>query len=81
MVDEHHVETASKRLNVALNPTEIEEYAADATDATAMAAAFETPTKGHEPTCTNWVTTSIMPSDTESKNEAVRGSWRNSKSP
>ena len=41
MVDEHHVEAASERLGVTLDPRDIRRYAAAATDAAAMAASFE----------------------------------------
>lgn len=49
MVDERHVEIASERLGVALDPTEIEEYVAGTADVAAMAAAFEPSTDEHEP--------------------------------
>ncbi|MXR39961.1 Asp-tRNA(Asn)/Glu-tRNA(Gln) amidotransferase subunit GatA [Halobaculum sp. WSA2] len=49
MVEEHHVETAVDRLGVALDPIEIERYAADATEAAAMTAAFEPTTDGRDP--------------------------------
>ncbi len=49
MVSEHHVETASERLGVALDPSDIERYAADATDAAAMAGAFEPSTDERDP--------------------------------
>jgi len=41
MVSEHHVEAASDRLGVALDPSDVERYAADATDAAATVAVFE----------------------------------------
>ncbi|QZX98367.1 amidase [Halobaculum rubrum] len=49
MADEHHVETAADRLGVALDPSDVERYAADATDAAAMAAAFEPSTDERDP--------------------------------
>ena len=49
MVSEHHVEAASDRLGVALDPSDVERYAADASDADAMAAAFEPSIDKREP--------------------------------
>ncbi|MFC6786476.1 amidase [Halobaculum halobium] len=49
MVSEHHVEAASDSLGVALDPSDVERYAADATDAATMAAAFEPSTDERDP--------------------------------
>ncbi|WP_435062458.1 amidase [Halobaculum sp. EA56] len=49
MVDERHVEAAAERLGVTLDGTETGSYAADATDAAAMASAFEPSTDGRRP--------------------------------
>ncbi|UIO99567.1 Asp-tRNA(Asn)/Glu-tRNA(Gln) amidotransferase subunit GatA [Halobaculum sp. CBA1158] len=49
MVDERHVEIAADRLGVALDATEIASYAADASDAAAMAGSFEPATDDREP--------------------------------